>query len=330
MILDYVGDDKPTLARCMRSSLQLNLLAAPRLYGHLRWGSKLSCPIDIPSPTTAGSSITRLSPTKRENLELIRTFHLDYHRREDCAALLCAPARKENIIPVPVLHYATEDRRAILNGHYVKPEHLYIPIKSRCFFLPHIGPRKLVITDAHFNHFLPLRSVDERFLTKVVMFAYLGRSGGYGTLQRQYKRPFFRASTSGKTIVYIIIAMDSDYDLHSDLGIRPFCEHLAEVVYQPEFAQDVLVVNAIGRNRHPSVNHNPSSDLRYVRLETEARSTLKATSRGSSHDGRLEDPNAPTRPSQTPRPESSNSWISETTWKTMRPRESLPTRRGRG
>ena len=193
MVLDYVGDDKPTLAKCMRASLQFNLLAAPRLYSKLRWGSNSSCPIDIPSTITT-SSITRVSPTKRENLELIRTSHLDNHVSGDCLTFRSRAARPQHIVPIAVLHYGIGEERPI------KLIHIHTPLGSHCSFLPRLAPRRLVVTVTHFSGMLSIGSIDQRRLSKVIVYTYTNLKNGqllYGdALHPQHMRPFHKSSAT--------------------------------------------------------------------------------------------------------------------------------------
>jgi len=270
MVPDYVEDDKPTLAKCMRSSLQLNLLAAPRLYSKLRWGSNLSCPIDIPSTITT-SSITRVSPTKRENLELIRTFYLDNHVLGDCSTFRSRAARPEDIVPIAVLHHGTGEERPI------KLIHIHTPLNSHCSFLSRLAPRRLVVTVTHLNGMLPIGSIEQRLLSKVIVYTNL-KNGQllYGDApQPPHMRPFHKSSATNKTLVYIITEMNTDANPGLGKPMLSFCAHLANVIYRPEFAQNILFVDATGRNRHPNVSKAYCCEKNIARLERRIRRIFK-------------------------------------------------------
>jgi hypothetical protein len=250
MILDYVGDDKPTLAKCMRSSLQLNFLAAPRLYKNIRWSSSASFPLTIlPSPDN--DSETRISPTKSENLGFIRELHLEAHSLHDCSVLPAKVPKSTRAIRVPVLHYSVQQHAHNSDGTYGPYNHLCTSMRSRCHFLPHIAPTKLVITAMKHQELLPIRSIDQRHLSKIVVDLAFEAAFVYADSEpiSQSLCPFFRSSaTTKKAVVYMINELPSDECLYPGVYLH-LSSHLEEVAYRQNFAQDIIIVNATGRDR---------------------------------------------------------------------------------
>lgn len=281
MVLDYVGDDKPTLAKCMRASLQFNLLAAPRLYSNLRWGARLPYPLKItytqrtilPTQFSSGHLVPpRPFPTKQENLQHIQTFRLHDHTLKDCARFASKAVRPEDVTFVPVLHYSAgatkKDRRMDVN-------HLYKHYKSRCLFLPLLAPTKLVITKAHFTELLPIRSIDQRCLKKIVVITSLkeATSSIEDPQQPQHIQTFRKNSSGNPIVVYMFTELDAD-DCTPSEGISMFTDHLAEVIYGPKFANEIILVNATGRLRTTKTHTRYSSTKTFIALQVAVQAIL--------------------------------------------------------
>jgi hypothetical protein len=165
MIVDHVGDDKPTLARCLRTSLQMNLTAAPRLYTRLQWEDGLTFPLALPHPVLK-SLLSRLSTSKSDNLKLVLEFHLGHHPITTCPPQSIENLRKSQpngLLHVPILSYKAHSKAS--NWH-ASDNHIDHP-HSRCHVLSCIAPTKLVVHASYWEP-LPIRSIDQRNLREIV------------------------------------------------------------------------------------------------------------------------------------------------------------------
>jgi hypothetical protein len=197
MILDYIGDDKPTLARCMRVSQQLNSLVAPRLYTRLEWGNNLKFPLTLPTPDSK-AVIPRLSPTTRDIiLSSTRELHLDDHCKPHCKYCPWTMAMVKTIhetLPIPILSYKASS-------------------PGFCDLLANIAPTKLVIRASYWEP-LPIRSIDQRNLAKIVSWVNIDPQF-LGTQRTQHTTPFVDSSATNHTVIYIL------HNSTSKLGVYP-------------------------------------------------------------------------------------------------------------
>jgi len=246
IILDFLGGRKPTLAKCMRVSLQMYQVIAPRLYTHLDWSARRSFPLFL--PTNSSSLSNRVSPTKSELFHLIRSFDLENHLNSHCKMSFgVAPLRTrlETLLRIPLLKYNTFGK-AVTQG---PSNHIDAP-SSRCPILAKIAPKKLVIRSSYTEP-LPIRYVDRGNLTEVVAFVGLVPLPLANGRLKQKRQPFCKKSPTGKNVVYIISSMDRDGILpqlppHQD-HMACFREHVMEVLFKPHFALDVYIANGAGR-----------------------------------------------------------------------------------
>lgn len=275
MILDYVGDDKPTLAKCMRTSLQMNLIAAPRLYTRLRWGNGLAFPLAFPHPCPE-SIPSRLSPSKSDNLELVLELHLGNHQASICPPCSLDGLRSSQphrLLHVPILSYKAHSRG--FNWH-AKDNHIDSS-SSRCAVLSCIAPTKLVVHASYWEP-LPIRSIDQRNLREIVSWIDLSYpSSGSGLKREQKPQPFGQSTSNKKTVVYIIsdMAPDGENDQYSKYPIDVFCQHLMEVIYKRRFATEILIVNGAGRAQESARDFIYSCEERFRNMETDIRLAKK-------------------------------------------------------
>jgi hypothetical protein len=243
MILDYIGDDKPTLASCMRVSQQLNSLVAPRLYARLEWGNNLKFPLTLPTPDST-AVIPRLSPTKRHIiLSSTRELHLNDHCKPHCKYCPWTMAMVKTIhetLPIPVLSYKASSP-GFTESKY---NHIDTP-SSQCDLLANIAPTKLVIRASYWEP-LPIRSIDQRNLAKIVSWVNID-SQFLGTQRTQHTTPFVDSSATNPTVIYILHNSTSTKDAYPEVraesSLGQFRDHLVEVMYKSHFASKVLVVN---------------------------------------------------------------------------------------
>jgi hypothetical protein len=250
MILDLIGDDKPILAKCMRSFLQLNLLVIPRLYTHIQWGDILSFPLTS-SPLYPRLIGPRLSPTKTEILQLVRTFHLQDHTSEDC------PAVRGDLTHIDVLRYSACHRFVgAKSGLYGLLLNHNRASDSKCRILAGMAPKKLIIDDTSNVDPVPTRSFNYCQLAKIVVNIWLSRSmwTPYNHSPAQSgtpPRPFGTSPVSTKSLIVLInIIGKTDADPGLKREQDSFCSTLGALVYRPNFASTVLFVNATGLDRN--------------------------------------------------------------------------------
>jgi hypothetical protein len=264
LILGFIGDDKPTLAKCMRVPLQLYQVVAPRLYSHLRWGGKFPFPLTTPLPSKL--LFNRVSPTKTDLFGLTRTLRLDDHGKY-CCSFDCFTGRiryrLDNILVIPSLSYKAMYRGT--SGPFRKGEsnHLDGPT-SHCPILAKIGPTKLLLRASCFEP-LPIRNIDRRNLEEVVSWVSLEqRPYYYGELLKQHRQPFSSKSPVRRKVVYFITGMDGDRVEPNFLGKGPmvsFREHLVDLLYKRQFAHTVLIVNGAGRSMESAGREASSASM---------------------------------------------------------------------
>jgi len=165
VILDSLDNHKPTLAKCMRVSLRMYQLVAPRLYTYVDWSGPQSFPFFLPPASSL--LLNRVSPPKSDLFHLIRSFDLIAHARYRCCPLRFYSDEKnrlESLLNVPLLKYNTFGK-AISQTY---PNHIDTP-SSRCPILAKIAPTRLVV-HASYTELLPIRYIDRRNLNKIVAF----------------------------------------------------------------------------------------------------------------------------------------------------------------
>jgi hypothetical protein len=233
-ILDFVGDDKSTLARCMRVFQQLNALAAPRLYRDIRWGSHVPSPFAHSPPIDSG---LRISPTKRDSLVHIRTLRVDNHSIADCnsESQHAFEEQMEDLLHVDVLiHEAIED-------YGDATCYRIFSFDTPGALLSHIGPKKLVLNATYTDSFPePIRPIDQQDLEKIVTWVNWCPSNRYP--KPQHVRPFVSSRAASRTIVYLIgFPRDSSSFTDAPVG---FHQRITNMVYSSGFASEIIFVNA--------------------------------------------------------------------------------------
>lgn len=246
MILDYIGDDKPALASCALASQRFYHLAAPRLYARLEWGNNSKFPLTLPT-YDVNTPLHRRFQTKLDViLSHTREFHLDDHCKPHCKWCPWTKALVKRIpenLSIPILSY-----NAFSNGRYVNSEenHIITP-SSRCELLAQFAPVKLVIR-ASYSEPLPIRSINQQNLAKIVSWVSIDDEYP-GCDREQQIIPFAKSEANTKTVVYIIHDMstlDKQLSVAAGSPLARIKEHLAEVIYRREYAQEICVVNALG------------------------------------------------------------------------------------
>jgi len=270
MILDCLGGHKPTLAKCMRVSLRIYHIVAPRLYTHLDWTGRQPFPLFIPPISSPLSH--RMSPSKPDLLRLVRSFDLGNHRHWDCSpSFYVDPLRNclDTLLEVDLLKYSTYGKAVT----QARPNHIDAP-GSRCPILAKIAPEKLVI-HASYTEPLPIRYIDRGSLITIVSFLDLVPIRSAHDRVKQKRQPFCNKSPNGKDVVYVIANMDADgaqpqSSTRSD-PMACFRDHLMEVLYKPHFALDVYIVNGAGRAMESAGKIGYSCEKRFAALQADIR-----------------------------------------------------------
>ena len=264
-ILDLVINsitDKPTVAKLMRVSSTINHMAAPRLYAHVKWRTNHVCP--LAATPHEGGSLVRVSPPKSHILNHVRTVHLCFQSLLDCP-LLQTEDGKTIVLPIDILRYAVRSHNNDSLSQYTNKAQNHVHTSGRdCSFLSGLAPAKLIIDHAVHNDHLPVRFIDKRRLSKIVvninLFVY--SRFRHGEQPRVDFRAFGNSPARSKSVVFIISDL---YTGPPVLGAQHshFCSKLADETYRANFASIILVVNATGlfKNENGRIISRQAQDI---------------------------------------------------------------------
>lgn len=203
-----------------------------------------------------------MSPTKCDILKGFRTIRLDDHDRKDCSSLLDhnPEGKSSGMVHVDLLTYeASHIRRENTISNLD-------PIGAPCALLLQIAPKKLVLR-AVYGEPLPIRSIDQRNLDKIV--SWVGCHPFNHRDRPQHNPPFTGSLASSKTIVYILGA-----PCYEDLQViapNGFREHVMDIVYSCGSAVEIFVINA-----HSPKNAREIPDKQFATLTVDIEMDLAA------------------------------------------------------
>jgi len=274
MILDQIGNDKPTLAKCMGATLQLSTLVAPRLYTVIHWKRDRPFPL---RPTIRAKTTSRLPSNK--HYDLIKICHLRDHDPQECAGAMSGNGYNL-ILPVPVLLYSVQSNYDSYQGLHQRACNVTHKSRPSCRLLQTLAPKTVVLEDARYYEPIPLSLIDPQQLSKIVVridLSHTGRAYPRPTSQLP-RRPFGRSPARSKSVVFIINGFqDNDFDAGTADEENGFCAILAKQLYKPNFASLVLLVNATGliTARNGSIHSRQRADISGLQFPLHSRADLQ-------------------------------------------------------